>query len=141
MAIARTDELDRLKGFCQSVVEAMLPQQESGASLRDEMTAAIVGCRSVRGARLLVRDLVEWSQDLRGPGLAQLDAALAAASLPTLSLVRSKESAELAGILTRGIIANEDECRFVIARLADTASNLSETDRELADQLLARFGM
>jgi len=88
---------------------------------------------------MLLRDLVEWSQDLHGPQLAALDAALAAASLPTLSLVRSKENAELAAILKRGTIADEVECRLVTARLADTASNLSQVDRALADQLLAGF--
>jgi len=137
--MARPDEIVRLKGFCQCVVEFILPQQDSGGSLRDEMTLAIAGCQSVRAARMLLRDLVEWSQDLHGPQLDALDAALAAASLPTLSLVRSKENAELAAILKRGTIADEDECRLVIARLADSASNLSQADRALADQLLAGF--
>jgi len=82
---------------------------------------------------MLLRDLIEWSQGLHGSQLAALDAALAAASLPTLSLVRSKEDADLAAILERGTIADEDECRLVIARLADTASILSQADRALAD--------
>ena len=137
--MARTDELARLKGFCERVVAVLLPADDAGAALRNEMTSAISGCKTLQGARMLVRDLLEWSQDLHGTQLTELESALASAGLPTLTLMRSKENAELADILKRGVVANEDECRLLVSSLADTETTLRPADQALADRLLQQY--
>jgi hypothetical protein len=134
-----TSELERLKRFSETVVNALPLSDEVGTALRSQLLLGIAEATSLRAVRTLVSDLLEWTQDLSRDDLSSLDRTLAAQSLPTLSLMRSREDKQLAGILQRGLVSNEDECRLVSARLADTAGGLSESDRALAEQLVADF--
>jgi hypothetical protein len=132
-------ELDRLKRFSEIVAQALPLVDAPSLAIRSELLRAIAGTTTLRGARMLVSDLLEWTQDLTGPALAELDQSLAAFALPTLTLMRSREDKQFASILGRGTILTEDEYRLVNTRLGDTASALSDTDRLLGERLLALF--
>jgi hypothetical protein len=86
---------------------------------------------------MLVRDLTEWSQDLAGKALDQLNHCLATENLPTLSLLRSREDNAFCRILERNEIRTEDEYRLVNARVSNASSALPTPDREMAEHLLA----
>ena len=135
----RSPELERLKRFCEIVATALPSSGEGGEQMRVELLRAIATVTSMKAARTIVSDLLEWTQDLAGNELFVLDQSLAAQTLPTLSLMRSREDAQLTAILQRGFIANEDEYRLLTSRLADTAGSLLDADRALANQLLAAF--
>jgi hypothetical protein len=135
----RSAELVRLKRFCEIVAAALPSSGEAGEQMRVELLRAIATITSMKAARTIVSDLLEWTQDLAGNELFVLDQSLAAQALPTLSLMRSREDAQLAAILQSGFIASEDEYRLVSSRLADTAGPLSDADRALANQLVAAF--
>jgi hypothetical protein len=107
--------------------------------MRAEAFRAIDGTTSLRGIGQVVADLLEWSQDLRGTALNELDAKLNGLALPSLTLMRARANKQLADIIVRGFIRDEDEYRLVSSRLSDTASDLSESDRALAGRLLATF--
>jgi hypothetical protein len=89
--------------------------------------------------RQVVSDLLEWSQDLKGAPLDELDAKLNAKALPTLTLMRARANKQFADILVRGCIRDEEEYRILSGRISDVDSDLTETDRALADRLLAEF--
>jgi hypothetical protein len=133
-------ELQRLKRFGEIVASAMPFPGSAGASTHSELLRAITTISSVKAARTLVSDLLEWTQDLSGQDLVTLDQSLAAESLPTLTLMRSREHVRFTAILKRGRIDDDEEFQLVSARLADTASSLSDSDRALADSLLADYG-
>jgi hypothetical protein len=137
--MARTYELDRLKRFSELVVVSMPNAAGPLASLQTDLLTAIAQIDSLKSARTVVRDLLEWTQDVGGPALAELDHRLAEAGLPTLSLMRSSENSQFIAILKRGSIDSEEEYRLVDLRLLDTASSLSDSDRRLADRLLNAF--
>lgn len=135
----RAPELQRLKRFCEVVVRALPLPGSAGAAAHSELSQAITAITSVKAARTLVSDLLEWTQDLSGQDLVTLDQSLAVENLPTLTLMRTREDAGFTTILKRGRIADDDEFRLVNARLADTALSLSDADRALADSLLADY--
>jgi hypothetical protein len=137
--MANSLELDRLKRFSEIVVNALPLPNEPGVAVRIQLLEAIGQTTSVKAARLLVSDLLEWTQDLAGDALLSLDRALAEQTLPTLSLMRSRQDADLAAVLRRGRISTDDEYRLVHSRLADVASVLSDADRALGERLLADF--
>jgi hypothetical protein len=130
-------DLDRMKRFCEVLAQTLLASPDDPD--RTELLNAIASARSMRQARMLVRDFLEWSQDIRGEQLSDLDGSLGAAGLPTLSLMRAKEDAALARILVRGRILTEEEFQLVNARVADTASTLEPGDRRLAEHLVSAF--
>lgn len=137
--MASASELERLRSFCDIVVGALPVGGDRELAIRAELLLAIRGASSLKAARTIASDLLEWTQDLSGQALADLDQSLAERGLPTLSLMRSRADAWLAQIFQRGRIASHDEYRLVNARLADTASSLSDGDRALGEQLLADF--
>ena len=135
----RSPELDRLKRFSEIVASALPLAGDAGDTIRSDLLHVIATVTSIKAARTLVSDLLEWTQDLAGNELLVLDRSLAAQALPTLSLMRTREDAHFIAVLQRGLIANEEEYNLVSSRLIDTASSLSDADRTLADQLLADF--
>lgn len=137
--MAHSLELERLKRFSEIVVNALPLPGDAGVSARAELLDAIARTTSAKAARMLVSDLLEWTQDLAGDDLLSLDRALAAQTLPTLSLMRSRQDAEFGAILRRGTITTDDEYRMVHARLSDVASPLSESDRMLGEKLLTEY--
>ena len=137
--MAHSLELERLKRFSEIVVNALPLPGDAGVSARAELLDAITRTTSANAARMLVSDLLEWTQDLAGNDLLSLDQALAAQTLPTLSLMRSRQDADLAAVLRRGRITTDEEYRLVHARLADVASTLSESDRLLGERLLNEY--
>jgi hypothetical protein len=132
------DELDRLRRFARLLVESV-PGMSPTDQFRAEVIGAIAGATSLRQGRSVVRDLLEWTQDVGGAALAEVDGRLSAEGLPSLSLMRSRHAGAVARILTRGVLQSEDDYRTVAASLADTASPLSSADRALAEQLAAAF--
>lgn len=137
MAKRNAEELGRLKAFCSLVANCMFDSND--AAFHAKLVRVIDGVTSVSGMRQVVADLLEWSQDLGGARLAELDARLSAKTLPTLALMRARADRQLVAIFVRGCISDEDEYRLVVARSADMASDLSEADRALAGRLLAAF--
>ena len=121
MSVSR--EITRLVSFCEVLVGAMPLTDEHGRGMHAELLRVIRGALSLKGARVLASDLMEWMQDVSGQDLLDLDRSLAREGLPTLSLMRSREDARLAKILQRGHIASEEEHMRVSSRLADTALN------------------
>jgi hypothetical protein len=136
MAKQDPEELARLKAFCSLVADGLL---DSNDALAPGIFRAIDETTSMRGIRQVVSDLLEWSQDLKGAALDELNAKLNDKGLPTLTLMRVRANKQLADILVRGLIRDEDEYRLVSARRSDVDSDLSESDRALADRLLAEF--
>ena len=95
---------------------------------------------SVRGLREAARDMVEMCEDLSTEQVAALDARLARAGLPTLSLMRDARYRDFLRVLSRGRIASEDECRLVSSYVSDVESAaLSPDARSVAHALLDEF--
>jgi hypothetical protein len=133
------EELVRLQRFCEMVAGTLLAAAPPADPSRAELLSVIANLKSRSAARTLVRDLLEWSQDIRDKDLVELDQRLGAQALPSLSLMRSREDGDFAGILQRGFVSTEGEYQLVNARLADTAAPITSADRALAESLLAAF--
>jgi hypothetical protein len=96
--------------------------------------------QSASQVRMAVRDVVEWSEDLRGEPLAQLDAQLLAQGLPTLSAMRSTTYRKAIEILARGKIRNEREWHVLNGLITNTADlTLTATERDQADRLVHEY--
>jgi hypothetical protein len=128
------DELEQLRGFSLAVLE------ELGVSLSAEALEPIRASRSLRGLREAARDMVEMCQDINGDQLVALDARLARAGLPTLSLMRDHRYRAFSAVLVRGRIDSDDEFRLVNSFVSDVeVGQLSEEARATATVLLGRY--
>ena len=58
---------------------------------------------------MAIGDVIESTQDFRPEQVAEIDRALRAQGLPTLSEVKARFSSVIAGIVRRGTIRNERE--------------------------------
>lgn len=134
------DERQQLRQFILGVAAGMVPRDdpENGTAQFSEMTESINGCDSLTGLREAARDMVEWSRDLEGEAVANLDAALSAAGAPTLTQMRDKRYRAFAKIIARGRIRNDDEYRLVEGLLAETALPDQQVDE--ATRLQHEYG-
>jgi hypothetical protein len=129
-----SDELEQLRGFSLAVLD------ELGVSFSEEALEPIRTSRSLCGLREAARDLVEMREDLAGEQLAGLDARLARAGVPTLSLMRDRRYRSLLAALSRGRIESDDEFRLVNGFVSDVEpDHLSPEARAKANALLGVY--
>jgi hypothetical protein len=129
-----SEELEQLRGFCLAVIDQV------GVSFSEEALEPIRTSRSLRGLREAARDMVEMCVDLEGEQLAALDARLARAGLPTLSLMRDRRYRSLLTVLSRGRIESDDEFRVVSGFASDVEpGHLSPDARAKANALLGAY--
>ncbi len=86
MATLRAHEL---RAFILGVARYLLAQQPELAPMLRSIEACVAASDSMPGLREAARDMVEWSQDLQGQSLVELDDRLASAGLPTLTEMRA----------------------------------------------------
>ena len=127
-----SSEKSRLRDFALAVFEHLVTQD--GSSESDFASEHREVLRSpgwtLAQARMAASDIIEMAQDIRGDWLSNLDAALEASGLPTLSAMRNTQYRKLLRILTTGKIGSESEHRLVIAALANLDSGeLSNSER------------
>jgi hypothetical protein len=136
------DERERLTGFILQTAEQLLAQDKRTSSVASiaEFRKAIMYKTPIPGLRQAARDMVEWCQDLTSERVSILDSKLAAAQLPTLSQMRSREYQRLQALLSQDSLRTAAEYELLKDVLSDTAGTLlSEADRLRANQLLANY--
>jgi hypothetical protein len=136
------DERERLTGFILQTAEQLLAQDKRTSSVASiaEFRKAITYKTPIPGLRQAARDMVEWCQDLTSERVSILDSKLAAAQLPTLSQMRSREYQRLQALLSQDSLRTAAEYELLKDVLSDTAGTLlSEADRLRANQLLANY--
>jgi hypothetical protein len=80
---------EQLRGFIISVARYLLSEKPESAAMLRSIEDSVTASPSARGLNEATRDMLEWSQDLHGEQLAELDRQLLAAGLPTLSEMRA----------------------------------------------------
>jgi hypothetical protein len=136
------NERERLTGFMLGAVDFLRRQCSDGSFDRFAEGAKVALQRSgpISGWRQAAGDTVEMCQDLSSAAVAQLDAELLAANLPTLTQMRNRQFRKIQAILDRGAIRSEAQYRLLDSVLSDTAGTiLTEAERVRADQLLAAY--
>jgi hypothetical protein len=127
---AKRNERQQLREFILRVAAVVLPRDnpQTVESQLAKMTESINNCTSLSGLREAARDMVEWSRDLEGEALVQIDADLLEVHAPTLTQMRDKRYRAFSRILARGRIRSEDEYRLVEGLLAETSLPATEVD-------------
>jgi hypothetical protein len=135
----RADDYEALKAFFGWMVENVLvmpaglpPEHHPIAALAHTEARSMAMAR--RGLRMAIGDLVEQTQDFPRDRVNQIDDALAASGLPTLSYVRARFWSKVASIMKRGRLRSEGEY-YALRNFVDAmpASQSEEAWRLLAD--------
>jgi hypothetical protein len=84
-----TGQSEQLRGFIITVARYLLSGKPESAAMLRSLEEPVMATSSLRGLQEATRDMLEWSQDLQGEQLAELDRQLSAAGLPTLSEMRA----------------------------------------------------
>jgi hypothetical protein len=84
-----TGKSEQLRGFIIAVARYLLSEKPESAAMLRSLEESVTASSSLRGLKEATRDMLEWSQDLHGEQLAELDRQLSAAGLPTLSEMRA----------------------------------------------------
>jgi hypothetical protein len=94
----------------------------------------------ISGVRMAAADMVEWCQDIEGEALANLDATLNAAQLPTLTAMRDAQYREAVSILARDAVRTEADWHVLNRLVVNVAdSPLSPSERDRAERLLLEY--
>ena len=80
---------EQLRGFIIAVARYLLSEEPESATMLRSLEESVKASSSPQGLKEAARDMLEWSQDLHGKRLAELDRQLSAAGLPTLSEMRA----------------------------------------------------
>jgi hypothetical protein len=82
-------QADELRAFVIAVARHLLANQPSSSSMLESLEESVASSTSLPGLRDAARDMMEWSQDLHGQSLRELDEHLSASGLPTLTEMRA----------------------------------------------------
>jgi hypothetical protein len=129
---------EQLREFCVEILAHTRSRAPAGMEgLVTRMISVVETTSSKSGLQQVARDLVEGTLGLSEVEVREIDDRLASRDLPTLSSMRDSEGREFRKILLRGRIRDEDEARFVEARLSDMGpTGPSDSERALANALL-----
>ena len=138
------EEFRTLKRFFDLLSPRMLPLElvtrDTDPVLILERMAAAAPARALKGLREAVRDLLEMTQDLRGPELAELDQFLSSNGAPTITQLRAVRVRALFKIQDTGIVRTEEDYRLLQTALSDMSSELLTPEtRALGESLLAAY--
>lgn len=127
------DEKEQLRGFALCVASRL------GSAVSDDAWEPLRTTNSIRGLREAARDMAEWCHDLDPQQLAQIEAELSAAGLPSIAFMLDRRRTEFARVLARGRIEDGDEYRLLDSFVSDVDSGVDAQDRARAERLLSEF--
>jgi hypothetical protein len=138
---ARLAEAGALRDWCQAIL-SFLRELGLASDIADEFGQVVENAlaeRNVRGLRMVAKDLQEWVRGLPMNQQAQLEERLNLQFGRGIRSETDKDQREVAHILERGVIADEDEYRLLVARAeAVHADKARATELERINELLAR---
>jgi hypothetical protein len=124
--------------WCRTVLRFLADRGHLNEPMRVQLEGIVSDCatrRDVRGLRQVQRDFREMTRALSGDDRGRLDGLLSGFSGPTTS----QERGEIAAILARGEVENEDEYRLLMGRVDEIFQDPSKNDElEAINNLLAR---
>ena len=95
--------------------------------------------RTLEGLKQAVNDVLEDCEDFLPEQIEAANASLMMAGAPTLTEMLRRRSRMYKAILRRGSLRNDTEFYLVNAIVSDTASEISDQDRETLDSMMARY--
>lgn len=120
-------ELNRLKEFCVEVLEYINRTEREEIPFMKDMVKVVSSFNNKRDINSTVSEVIEMSQDYTGEKLELLNETLEAKNLPSLTLMRSKESRLVLSIIQRGAIKTDDEFRLLNSYLNETSTKKSNS--------------
>ena len=95
--------------------------------------------RALDGLKQAVNDVLEDCEDFSPEQIAEANASLTVAGAPTLTEMWRRRSRKYKAILRRGSLRNDTEFYLVNSIVSDTASEISEQDRETLGSMMASY--
>ena len=130
-------EKEIIKNFSIEMIKAIDSFSEGLLPSKDEMISTVEKCKSLSQLRMVLSDMLEWTQDINGAELEEINTNLASMGLPTLSLMRDENYKKLIKIISKGKIGNDSEYNLIMTYLNDIdKSCLSENEISKANKLL-----
>lgn len=120
-------ELNRLKEFCVEVLEYINRTEREEIPFMKDMVKVVSSFNNKRDINSTVSEVIEMSQDYTGEKLELLNETLEAKNLPSLTLMRSKESRLVLSIIQRGAIKTDDEFRLLNSYLNEASTKKSNS--------------
>jgi hypothetical protein len=138
----RQQQLEHLKAWCLAIVR-FLRELDTSPSLYSQLEEAIEAAferGDLRGLKMVSRDLEEWAMGLPSASQRQLNNMLHARFGIELAVIARQRAREVARILKRGAIADEDEYRLLSTRADQIYADASKRDElDSIDRLMAAF--
>jgi hypothetical protein len=95
--------------------------------------------KALQGLKQAINDTIEDTLDLDPERVKELDEALASEGIVILSVLRKRYWSKYKEIIQRKILKNETEYYIANGLLADTASDLTNSERKLLNQLVLEY--
>ena len=137
-----SEELSQLAEWCRTilgVIKGVSPKPEVYSHF-DDAIARSVGKSDLRGLRAMSKDFTQWAESLQPALQVELDKQLRARCGRGLREERGDSQKEIARILRRGQIDNEDEYRLLMAHADEIYADESRAEElERVNSLLATF--
>ena len=133
-------EKEILRDFSIEIAEAINALSDGSTQATKEVIPIVQKLNNLDKLRIVLSDLLEWSQDIEGTELHRLDQRLISKGLPSLTNMRDSQFRKLCQILYRGKIKDKSEYSFLLSYLNDTTNTaLSDNDIDKANKLLMSF--
>ena len=133
-------EKEILRDISIEIAEAINALSDGSTQATKEVIPIVQKLNNLDKLRIVLSDLLEWSQDIEGTELHRLDQRLISKGLPSLTNMRDSQFRKLCQILYRGKIKDKSEYSFLLSYLNDTTNTaLSDNDIDKANKLLMSF--
>ena len=133
-------EKEKIRKFSIELIKAIDSISKGLLQSKDEMISTIEKCNNLSQLRIVLSDMLEWTQDIKGAELDGINTNLASMGLPSLSLMRDKKYKKLMNILSKSKIICDSEYNLVIAYLNDVNNScLSENEISKANKLMVDY--
>lgn len=135
-------EKEKIRNFSIEMIKAIDSISKGLLQSKDEMISTIEKCNNLSQLRIVLQDMLEWTQDIKEAELEEIDTNLASMGLPSLSLMRNKNYKKLIKIFSKNKISNNSEYNLVTAYLNDINNScLSKNEISKANELLFDYEM
>jgi hypothetical protein len=133
-------EKEKIRNLSIEIIEAFDSISNSPIQHKNEMISSIERCNNLSQLKMALSDMLEWTRDIKGAELEEVNTILASKGLPSLSLIRNKEHKKLIDILSKSKISNDSEYNLVMAYLNDINNSfLSKGEKSTANKLLKDY--
>lgn len=136
------DEFEIIKSWCLFIAQYLIEKSPNALmiDLINNIKCLNNSKKSLKQLKNIRKDFIEWARGLSEDDIKELNNLLSKNSYENLDDARYKSYSEVNHILKRGRIKNEDEFRFLVARVDEIYANENKkAELESINKLLTNY--